>query len=91
MTFLLYANLSERDIGAAAWCPPGSCAIISYIMGTSDTTDSLLVRRDKANHNLIGALQFAAKALEVWFVYVATSLVYLMACKLDNRGGMSRY
>jgi hypothetical protein len=87
--YLLYLNLSYSVIGAAAWCPGHSCGIISYFTGSNVSRAELSAKYDKDNHNLLGALQFAAKALEVWFVYIATSLVYLVTCFLAKRpGGM---
>lgn len=89
MITLLYFNLSKYIIGAAAWCPGKSCHVISYNIGSNDTTTALVGRHDQENKNLLGALQFAAKALEVWFAYIATSLVYCTACALaKQRGGL---
>jgi hypothetical protein len=87
IAYLLYLNLTYSVIGAAAWCPGNSCGIISYFMGTNASTAELSAKYDEDNHNLLGALQFAAKALEVWFVYIATSLVYLVTCALAKRQG----
>jgi hypothetical protein len=89
IVYLLYLNITYSVIGAAAWCPGDSCGIISYFIGTNATRAEVSAKYDNDNHNLLGALQFAAKALEVWFVYIATSLLYLVTCFLAKRqGGM---
>lgn len=70
---LLYLNFSHHVIGASAWCPRGDCNAESNNEMTAFTRALQLDRQD---HDLNGALQFVAKALEVWFMFVATSLVY---------------
>ncbi|KAK5127514.1 hypothetical protein LTR85_006853 [Meristemomyces frigidus] len=40
---------------------------------------------DKENHNLLGALQLVAKALEIWFELIAVALVYIVTMLLAAR------
>ena len=44
-------------------------------------------RLDKNDHNLLGALQFVAKALEVWFMFIATALLYDLAMIMARQEG----
>lgn len=71
---LLYLNMTGYVMGASAWCPFGHCRPYQY-GGTKDTFTQLS-RFDHNSHNLLGALQFAAKALEVWFILVASAFVF---------------
>ncbi|KAL8696787.1 MAG: hypothetical protein Q9201_007477 [Fulgogasparrea decipioides] len=79
---LLYLNFSRHVIGASAWCPRGNC--------NAEINGANAIERakqfDRQDHDLNGALQFVAKALEVWFAFVATSLIYDMGI-LFARGG----
>ncbi|CEL10401.1 hypothetical protein ASPCAL13521 [Aspergillus calidoustus] len=67
---LLILNFRGHIIGAGLNCP--GCRINPY------STDRVrfIQRLDRTNRNVLGALQFVAKALEVWFMYVAGSFVY---------------
>lgn len=87
MIFLLWLNFSSHVIGGTAWCFKKPCGVIQYDSESEVTTNALIDRYEKANHNLLGTLQFAAKALEVWFMYIASSLVYLVAYTLAQRPG----
>jgi hypothetical protein len=80
---LLIFHFKNHIIGASAWCPTGKCS--------ADPLGHTAIRRAQAldayDHNTLGALQFVAKALEVWFVFIASSLVYnvtLMLASSDN-------
>ncbi len=42
---------------------------------------------DRNEHNLLGTLQFVAKALEIWFMFVATSLAYDVVMLLAKGSG----
>ncbi|KAI4172656.1 MAG: hypothetical protein LQ343_003396 [Gyalolechia ehrenbergii] len=69
---LLYLNFSRLVIGASVWCPGGNC-------NAESTTDGAIKRAqqlDRNDHDTNGALQFVAKSLEVWFMFVATGLLY---------------
>ncbi|KAL9594220.1 MAG: hypothetical protein Q9219_007153 [cf. Caloplaca sp. 3 TL-2023] len=69
-------------IGASVWCPGGNC--------NAESTAHSAIRRaqelDRQDHDLNGALQFVAKFLEVWFMFVATGLVYDLATLLARSG-----
>ncbi|KAL8652838.1 MAG: hypothetical protein Q9226_004090 [Calogaya cf. arnoldii] len=79
---LLWLNFSKHVIGASAWCPRGNC----NAEGNSDNAIKRAQKLDSHDHNVTGALQFVAKALEVWFFFVATSLVYDMGIMFAKRG-----
>ncbi|KAI4156791.1 MAG: hypothetical protein L6R39_001013 [Caloplaca ligustica] len=79
---LLYLNLSHHVIGASVWCPRGDC-------NAESTTDGAIRRAqklDRQDHDTNGALQFVAKALEVWFIFVATSFVYDIGILFAKKG-----
>ncbi|MCJ1443658.1 MAG: hypothetical protein MMC23_004158 [Stictis urceolatum] len=87
--FLIYINVINKVIGASAWCPGGHCSVISYYYMQNQTTAGRAVQADENDHDLLGALQFAAKGMEVWFVGVAGSLVYTVSRMISKRrGGM---
>ncbi|KAL2827498.1 hypothetical protein BJY01DRAFT_255661 [Aspergillus pseudoustus] len=67
---LLILNFKGYIIGAGLDCP--GCQINPYSSDRVRFMQSL----DRTNRNVLGALQFVAKALEVWFMYVAGSFVY---------------
>ncbi|KAL3456852.1 hypothetical protein BJX64DRAFT_293702 [Aspergillus heterothallicus] len=67
---LLILNFKGHIIGAGLNCP--GCQIDPYASDRVRFIQSL----DRSNRNVLGALQFVAKALEVWFMYVAGSFVY---------------
>ena len=70
--YLLYLNISSYVIGPSVWCPRGHCRadpLASDAVGRAQ-------RFDKHDHNTLGALQFVAKALELWFIFVACALIY---------------
>ena len=80
---LLILNYKNHVIGASVWCPMGNCNAEVF----ADNAIAQASKLDKADHNILGALQFVAKALEVWFMVIATSLVYDVALFLAKRGG----
>ena len=43
------------------------------------------VNEQYRNHNLLGGLQFVAKALEIWFELIAAALVYIVTMLLAGR------
>ncbi|KAL8922664.1 MAG: hypothetical protein Q9208_004977 [Pyrenodesmia sp. 3 TL-2023] len=79
---LLWLNLSRHIIGASVWCPKGNCNAES----TSENAFKRAKQLDRQDHNMNGALQFVAKALEVWFMFVAASLVYDMGVLFAKKG-----
>lgn len=74
---LLYLNWKGYIIGAAAWCPRGQCYPRVFDR-RSAIPQILMAEFDRENHNLLGALQLVAKALEVWFMLIASWLVYMI-------------
>ena len=80
---LLVLNFKNHVIGASIWCPRGKCNAQAYGDNAIATANKL----DLEDHNILGALQFAAKGLEVWFIAVATSLVYDVALYLAKSNG----
>ncbi|KAF2167799.1 hypothetical protein M409DRAFT_53763 [Zasmidium cellare ATCC 36951] len=85
VTLLLILNIKGHIIGASAWCPGGRCYPALYAGSTLKAerqAAELPAKYDRQTHNLVGALQFTAKALEVWFIMIATWLVYLVTAKL---------
>ncbi|KAK4495384.1 hypothetical protein PRZ48_013715 [Zasmidium cellare] len=81
---LLYLNLHGHILGASAWCPGGKCFPQMFNPVTS-VPQELAAKHDHDTHNLNGALQLVAKALEVWFILIATWLVYLVTMFLAGR------
>ena len=77
---LLVLNFQGYIIGASAWCPNGYCP--GQSSDPTQSTASMTAQYDRDTHNLLGGLQFAAKAAEVWFVAVAASLVWLVTSAL---------
>lgn len=70
---LLYLNFSKYIIGPSVWCLLGKCSIYD---GDARYLAAKISRNDRNDHNTNGMLLFAAKCLEVWFVFVAGLLVY---------------
>ena len=86
---LLVLNFKNHIIGASAWCPGGHC---SSGVGSSDpaavsNTIERAAKLDRNDHNVLGALQFVAKALEVWFMLIATALLFDLAMILARMDG----
>ncbi|KAL8689573.1 MAG: hypothetical protein Q9224_004612 [Gallowayella concinna] len=79
---LLWLNYSKHVVGASAWCPGGNC----NAEANGDNAIERATKLDRNDHNVNGALQFVAKALEVWFMFVATSLVYDMGIMFAKKG-----
>lgn len=77
---LLVLNFESYIVGASAWCPERYCPGIA--VGINTSLSSLLAKADHDTHNFVGTLQFVAKALEVWFGYIAVTLVYAITSLL---------
>ena len=69
---LLVLNFTNHVIGASIWCPNGHCNSDEF----GDDAVTRAAQLDRKDHDVNGALQFVAKALEVWFMFIATALVY---------------
>lgn len=81
---LLYLNLHGHILGSSSWCPGGKC-YPQMFDPVSSVPQVLAAKHDYENHNLLGALQLVAKALEVWFMLIASWLVYLITMLLAGR------
>lgn len=80
---LIILNYKNYVIGASIWCPGGSCSAELF----STRAIQQVKKLDTQDHNVMGALQFVSKSLEVWFMFISTSLVYDVAMLLAKRGG----
>lgn len=74
---LLTLNFKKYVVGASAWCPDRNCYVDWFNPARSVPLENLR-NFDKRDHNLLGALQFVSKALEIWFSLIATALVYIV-------------
>lgn len=83
ITALLVLNYKSYVIGASIWCPGGSCWADPF--GPEATQRR--IHLDNQDHDVMGALQFVSKALEVWFLFISTSLIYDVAMLLAKKGG----
>ncbi|KAL9068892.1 MAG: hypothetical protein Q9161_005864 [Pseudevernia consocians] len=72
---LLVLNFRNHVIGASIWCPFGKCASDAF----SDNAIATAVRLDKKDHDVLASLQFVAQAFEIWFLIIATALLYDVA------------
>ncbi|KAL4797759.1 hypothetical protein BDV19DRAFT_377302 [Aspergillus venezuelensis] len=80
---ILILNFKNHVVGSGLNCR-GHCRINP----NSTSQVQQIERLDGTNRDVLGALQFVAKGLEVWFMYVAASFVYRAALHLsakDNR------
>ena len=82
ITVLLVFNYRQFTLGASIWCPNRQCVQWNFTGGVDIANARLL---NEADHNVLGSFQFVAKALEVWFVFIATSLVYHVSIALAKR------
>ena len=69
---LLVLNFRNHVIGASIWCPFGKCFSDAF----GDDAIATAVRLDKWDHDLLASLQFVAQAFEIWFLIIATALLY---------------
>ena len=82
---LLVLNFKQHIIGASVWCPSGKCDAESYA-GAGKAIERA-AKLDEHDRDVLGALQYVSKALEVWFMFVATGLVYDIALLFAKRWG----
>ncbi|KAL9102459.1 MAG: hypothetical protein Q9163_002389 [Psora crenata] len=80
---LLVLNFKQHVIGPSVWCPRGKCASDAF----EENAVARAAKLDRADHNILGALQFVAKALEVWFMLIATALLYDLTMILARTKG----
>lgn len=83
ITALLVLNFKRHVIGASVWCPGGKCSADAFDANSIQKANRL----DRLDHNALGGLQFVSKALEVWFMLIATTLIYDVAMLIAKRGG----
>lgn len=83
ITALLVLNFKRHIIGASVWCPEGKCSADAFDANAIQKANRL----DRMDHNALGGLQFISKALEVWFMLIATTLIYDVAMLIAKRGG----
>ena len=69
---LLVLNFRNHVIGASIWCPFGKCSSDAF----GDDAIATAIRLDKRDHDLLASFQFAAQAIEIWFLIIATALLY---------------
>lgn len=81
ITYLLYLNFSSYVIGPSAWCPRGHCSADPLATDAVGRAQQF----DKHDHNTLGALQFVAKVLELWFIFVACALLYNITMTLASK------
>ena len=81
---LLVLHFTNHIIGASAWCPNGKCSV-DPLGNMGENAIQRAQELDGHDHNTLGGLQFVAKALEVWFVFIATSLVYNVTIMMASR------
>ncbi|WPA99021.1 uncharacterized protein RHO25_003635 [Cercospora beticola] len=79
--YLLYVNFQQHILGASAWCTFTTCFPQIWAEDAS-IPRALLARFDHDTHNLLGGLQLAAKAAEIWFNLIAAWLVCLKTLQL---------
>jgi len=79
IVILLVMNYNNWIVGAGVGCRlkwrKDDCYIDLLSIGKFDTS-LRATKLDQSDHEILGALQLVAKALEVWFSIVATSLIY---------------
>lgn len=80
---LLVLNYGKYVIGASIWCPGGDCSAEPFGPRAAEKRANL----DNQDHDVMGVLQLVSKALEVWFMFISTSLVYDVAMLLAKKGG----
>ncbi|KAI9864676.1 MAG: hypothetical protein M1813_003166 [Trichoglossum hirsutum] len=81
---LLILNFQNHIVGASIGCRGSGC----HINSASPNQVEQAQRLDKKDHDALGALQFVAKGLEVWFMFVAGCLVYSLMTRLSRKDGL---
>ncbi|KAH0566352.1 hypothetical protein GP486_000258 [Trichoglossum hirsutum] len=91
MITLLVLNFTGWTVGAGVGCRLKSLKRDCYVdLLDSDGPDAeeRAEKLNKKDHEILGTLQFVAKALEIWFTVIAASLIYdltiLLALKIDG-------
>ncbi|KAI9854028.1 MAG: hypothetical protein M1813_001577 [Trichoglossum hirsutum] len=91
IVILLVLNFRSLIVGAGVGCRLKSLKDECYIdlLNLDGPNAAMRAERlDKKDHEILGGLQFVAKALEVWFTVIAASLIYdltiLLAIKIGG-------
>ena len=88
---LLILNFKTHILGPVVWCPKGRCNSAIWEdtddIGDNSTAITHALEHDKVDHNALGVLQLFAKALEVWFILIATALVYDLSMMIARKNG----
>ncbi|KAK5661063.1 hypothetical protein OQA88_12442 [Cercophora sp. LCS_1] len=85
IVFALYFNLHSFVVGAGVGCkvPNPSELCFPDLFGVKTTNrHERLMQLNKEDRVVLNILQFVAKALEDWFVIIASSIVFSMAMRL---------
>ncbi|KAF7197585.1 hypothetical protein HII31_01088 [Pseudocercospora fuligena] len=85
---LLVLNGKQKIIGASANCTSVEGGCLPDVYSSWSAVDALVraASLDKRTHDLLGGLQLVAKALEIWFAFIASWLVYMMTMFLASSG-----
>ncbi|MCJ1468925.1 hypothetical protein MMC07_007555 [Pseudocyphellaria aurata] len=86
IAWLLHVNYKRHIIGASVWCPHEKCSA-GVFDGDPNNYNQRANQLDRDDHAALGALQLVAKGLEIWFMFVATALIYDVAMVFARRGG----
>lgn len=86
ISVLLVFNFKNYVVGASVWCPRGRCSS-DFLNNRISAAMARATQLDREDHDVMGALQFVSKALEVWFMFISTSLIYDVAMLFAKKGG----
>ena len=78
---LLWLNFSSYRIGPILWCPQGPCSFNPFDVSSVKTAQD----SEGDARNLVGVLQLVAKALEGWFIGIASGFLYALTSYLVLR------
>ncbi|KAI9853993.1 MAG: hypothetical protein M1813_001602 [Trichoglossum hirsutum] len=82
--WVLVVNFQQHIVGPSLWC--AGCYPSTASTGYFSRIAYLLAK----DHDVIGVLQLVAKALELWFLAVAASLLHdLISLKAEEGGGVA--
>lgn len=81
---ILILNFKEYIIGASVWCPFNICRTdaLSYRSAIGLHWQAQMRSQDR---DFLGVLQFIAKAIEAWFMFIATGLIFDIAMLLAKQ------
>jgi hypothetical protein len=79
---LLVLNAKRFVIGSGFSCHRGTCLLNPVASNYTQVINQL----NSINHDVLGAFQLLAQALQLWFAFIAGSLVYNLSVLLARRG-----